>query len=198
MDIADFFRKVGAYLYFSPSPRHFSQTASFISEFRKSVSLLPAKDVVYKRLYSLGLHRNWSLLIEIMTQTFTNPDDREKHHFMITQLCMPTCTPSGDSIHSIEIQELLKNGFIIMEKSRDPFHDIGHLYRSISYARILYEEYSKKEKLDWGTIITALVWHDISRAYDPGLFYNSKFLRYLEYVPFLVDISIIKNGLTDA
>jgi hypothetical protein len=103
-----------------------------------------------------------------------------------------------DSIHDPKVLEMIRIGFERMEQSQDPCHDISHVYRCIRIAKLYFSFFRLKRRLDWGAMVLALAWHDISRADDPGLIYRSKILKPLESLPWVVDLSLILNGMSDA
>ena len=100
-----------------------------------------------------------------------------------------------DSINNPKVRLIIKKGLDLMEKCKDSSHDVFHIVRCLRFARYLYD--NEYNKLDWGTIATAVVWHDISRVNDLGFFHRNH-LDGLKHVPFLRDLDIIENSFTDA
>ena len=100
----------------------------------------------------------------------------------------------NDSINNPEVRSVIKKGLDLMKACKDPFHDVTHIIRCVRFARYLYD--NEYYDLDWGTIAAAVVWHDISRVTDLGFFHRNN-LKTLRHVPFLQDLNIIENNLTD-
>jgi hypothetical protein len=85
-----------------------------------------------------------------------------------------------------------------MSTSKDPFHDISHIRRCLKLAKVYFSFYRFTHKIDWGTLVVAVIYHDISRVNNVGMIYNNKRLKFLEKIPFIVDATILKQVLTDA
>lgn len=98
-----------------------------------------------------------------------------------------------DSIHTAELQRLIKDGLALMEKSPDPAHELGHIIRSVRFAKLLYNQLGiNNHNLDWGIIAAALAFHDSYRTKNLGFLYNSnaRWRRMLRVFPIIVDLSI--------
>src|SRR5690606_2827654 len=80
----------------------------------------------------------------------------------------------------------------------DPFHDISHIRRCLNLSKVYFTFYRLTHKMDWGTLVLAIVFHDISRAESMGIIYRSPRFNFLEKIPFIVDAKLIKEVLSDA
>jgi len=104
----------------------------------------------------------------------------------------------SDTIFQKEIQELIQRGVSIMKESKDPFHDFHHIKRCIKYAKLFFTMYGRKHNLDWGSLVLAIAWHDVSRVKGLDIDYQRRWWKYLEYLPLAIEVSILKNGINDA
>lgn len=188
-------RRLIAIFYFSPRKRKFKEAKQYLTELRANPEI--AGNQVNSKLKNYKDHIKE--LVDTMTDTLSERfKNRKEYKTKLEKILFHPMVEKNDSINNSEVRKLIEEGLEIMENSRDPIHDISHVYRCIKIAKFHMGLNRLKHKIDWGTLVTALVWHDASRTFSPGLPYRSKLLKPLELLPFLIDANIIFNGLTDA
>ncbi len=187
-------KKLIAVFYYAPRGRKLRESWAYIQKMQEDPALAHTKFAQFKKSQD-----NLKELVEIMTETLKDRViNRKSYDDKLKKLLFHPMAGPNDSIHDAEVRKLILRGVEIMEGSKDPLHDISHIYRCMRTARMYFSIYRLKEKLDWGIIATAIAWHDSSRAKNPGFFYDAKLLKPLQIIPFMVDVSVILSARVDA
>mgnify|MGYP003988508881 FL=1 len=82
-----------------------------------------------------------------------------------------------------------------MKASNDPAHDFSHIMRCLRFSEFMLN--NTRLELDWGVLVTAIVWHDIARVDNQGILYQKRF-RWFRKTPVIRDLSLFGIYIRDA
>ncbi len=197
MDFSDILQIIKGYLYRQKGERDFDKTASYMEKMRRDPHY--SNDHLYlKILNTKTVKKNLDYLMEVNTETHTRESEFLKFDDKFNAVINNTDADKNDSIYQNKVQDMVAKGIGLMKVSSDPFHDMGHIMRCLKLARVLFSVYKKQHNLDWGILVLAIVWHDISRSIIDTWLYKRETIDRLGKVPLLLDYYIVKDGLTDS
>jgi len=197
MNFADILHLIKAYLYRQVGEKDFDKTGDYMEKVRENKLYL--NDTIYSRILNTKtVKNNLSYLLETTTETYTRKSELLKFDNEFNSLINNPYAGKDDSIHTKEVKGMIMKGIGFMKVSSDPFHDMGHIMRCLRYAKVLFGVHKEEYKLDWGTLVLAVVWHDVSRSIIDTWLYDRRNINMLGKIPFLLDFFIIKDGLRDS
>ena len=102
---------------------------------------------------------------------------------------------SSDSIKQAKTKSIILKGIKKMKASNDPAHDFSHIMRCLRFSEFMLN--NTRLELDWGVLVTAIVWHDIARVDNQGILYQKRF-RWFRKTPVIRDLSLFGIYIRDA
>lgn len=192
------FKKLYATLHYYPKKDfdNRKQIQIFFDSLKQNPAILKVEGFVQDQILQVKtIKENFEQLSDVMLDAFHN--NFEPHH-NLAPILDHNLVHKSDSIFTDEVRTLIKDGLKTMSESRDPFHDISHIRRCLKLAKFYFSIYRFTHKIDWGTLVLAIIYHDISRVNKVGMIYDNKRLKFLERIPFIVDATILKQVLSDA
>lgn len=163
------------YLRYNPQDRDLSGAVAWIQEIQKLTKHDGDCALLYERtgLQKLPSPLSPAHLIELLNIITLMPQSNKLAQFDTHTIFFEGNFKDDDSIHNSAVRTLIFTGLNASEDSKDTVHDLSHVIRVTRLAKLFFNEMKKDyPALDWGTIATAITWHDISRSDHMGFFYD--------------------------
>ena len=168
MRLKEVLHDYGEHLVYNPEDRNFEGAQKRINEMRQKIASASRFELysLWNIPFTLGANLPDNTLYNIMRIATDITVYNVATPPLIHSTIFDALSLKNDTLLTTNIGALIETALKKIQDSPDPLHDLSHTLRVMQFK-------PHYPFLDWGTLATALAWHDIYRVDHVGFLYNN-------------------------